>query len=418
MSYNLRFKKSSHSNCKNMEQSIKTLSDSVKEMRNDVNEVLTSIKSVNTTNERIEKRIESMTTMYEALEAKVNTACEQYNTLFLKQRQLEERIIAVETYSRRDNLLINGIPESTTESQGDCLNLVRKLFEETMGINHAVQMEIASCHRLGRPPSSSSAGTQSQNRPRTVIVRFKYYEDRQHVWQAKKTLKDSGYFINEDFPTEIIERRKTLIPIMQKAKKLGHTSFLVKDKLHIHFSDNDKKVYDVSTLSTLPPTLDPKYVTTQQSDTVFAFFGSLCPLSNFHPSPFNVEGRMFRWVEEYFVHKKAQLANDELAVQKIIQANSPLECKTIGKAIRVDKGKWQQLENDVMKKALQQKFLQNPDLKEYLLQTGDKTIAEASPVDRYWGTGVELRKEETTKGPWPGKNTLGNLLMTLRTELK
>ncbi len=38
------------------------------------------------------------------------------------------------------------------------------------------------------------------------------------VWQAKKNLKGSNIFVNEDFPREIQDRRRILRPIMVKAK--------------------------------------------------------------------------------------------------------------------------------------------------------------------------------------------------------
>ena len=64
-------------------------------------------------------------------------------------------------------------------------------------------------------------------------------------------------------------------------------------------------------------------------------------------------------------------------------------------------------------------FSQNPELKDYLMKTEDLKLAEASPTDRFWGTGVGLGKEGTTKEQaWNGKNKLGELLMSLRDEFK
>ena len=40
--------------------------------------------------------------------------------------------------------------------------------------------------------------------------------------------------------------------------------------------------------------------------------------------------------------------------------------------------------DDIMESALRLKFSQNPELKEKLLATNNKTLVEASPVDKYW----------------------------------
>ena len=70
-------------------------------------------------------------------------------------------------------------------------------------------------------------------------------------------------------------------------------------------------------------------------------------------------------------------------------------------------------------KGLNEKFSQNLHLKKYLMDAGNLLLAEASPSDRYCGTGVGLGKTDTTKQQlWKGKNKLGQLLMQLRTEFK
>ena len=61
------------------------------------------------------------------------------------------------------------------------------------------------------------------------------------------------------------------------------------------------------------------------------------------------------------------------------------------------------------------KFSQNPDLKEFLLSTGDAILVEASPYDKIWGIGLD--KEQAMKGTveqWQGENLLGCALMEVR----
>ena len=57
-----------------------------------------------------------------------------------------------------------------------------------------------------------------------------------------------------------------------------------------------------------------------------------------------------------------------------------------------------------MYKALYHKFNQYLELKELLLETGDRKIVEHSPYDSYWGDGPDGM----------GLNRLGVLLMKLR----
>ncbi len=71
-----------------------------------------------------------------------------------------------------------------------------------------------------------------------------------------------------------------------------------------------------------------------------------------------------------------------------------------------------------MKTGLLAKIHQNPRVKEALRHTGRKLIAEASPVDIFWGTGCGLHSSNLAKkSSWKGQNQMGQLWMKLRKEL-
>ena len=177
-------------------------------------------------------------------------------------------------------------------------------------------------------------------------------------------------------------------------------------------------MYDTKTLDKLPDSLNIKNVCTVKKDNMLAFFGSLCPLSNFHPAPFISEGQKYRHVEEYLFVKKAEFARDDVSRQRVLSADTPAECKNIGRSIKVNSKQWNTKEVEIMTKALFEKFSQNSHLKEYLLNTGDVTLAEASPSDRFWGIGAGLGKVASTNENFTGQNKLGELLMKLRTQLR
>jgi ribA/ribD-fused uncharacterized protein len=379
------------------------------------------MNSLTSSNGNIDKKVTEIAKQFETIEHSVELTEQKYSTLNANYKLLHERVIHLECQSRRDNLLIDGLPESppdVKETNQVCLQLVQKTFAEKLSLPNAYDIKIVRCHRLGPPPRarpsaplSTRPNSGSQARPGTVIVKFHWFGDRQAVWQARTKLKNTGIFITEDFPKEIVDRRKILTPIMYAAKDKHLDAFLIVDKLHIQTKDQHN-VYDVNSLSRLPPALDPRYVTTKKTEHVLSFFGSLCPMSNFHPSPFTCEGRSFRWVEEYFFHKKAELGDDQNSIRKLAEATSPSQCKGIGRNIKCNQERWHQEDVAIMRKALYEKFTQNPELKRFLMNTGTLHLAEASPTDKFWGTGIGLGKEGVTnQNSWPGKNKLGELLM-------
>jgi hypothetical protein len=58
---------------------------------------------------------------------------------------------------------------------------------------------------------------------------------------------------------------------------------------------------------------------------------------------------------------------------------------------------WEKTKDGVMRTALKAKFIQHPDLKTKLLETGTRSIGEASARDKYWaiGTSADTAKAKT-----------------------
>ena len=400
---------------------VNELRQEVNLMRTSLNELCKSTEHVSNTTDKIEKHITVIDNRLSNMDKVIEEAQQNYCELLNKYNELNERMTDMESRSKRDNLLFTGVPETPKESSDDCMRKIREILKNSLSIENAESLQIVSCYRKGVPPSTN-AGASAPGRPRAVFCKFHSFGDRQKIWKAKTKLRGTQYAVQEDFPKEILERRKVLLPIMFAARRMKYTAYLTVDKLHIVTQENDKSihnVYDTKTLDKLPESLDLKNVCTVKKGNMLAFFGSHCPLSNFHAAPFTSEGQKYRHVEEYLFIKKAEFAQDDVAKKKIFAASTPAECKSIGRNIKVDFQQWRTKEIDVMKAALFEKFHQNPHLKDYLVNTNEQTLAEASPSDRFWGIGAGLgqvasRQEQT----FTGKNKLGELLMELRTQLR
>ena len=64
------------------------------------------------------------------------------------------------------------------------------------------------------------------------------------------------------------------------------------------------------------------------------------------------------------------------------------------------------------------KFHHNKRARDFLLKTGETTLAEAT-LDKTWGTGLKLDDEKNgTVNEWSGNNHTGKVLMKIREELK
>ena len=143
-------------------------------------------------------------------------------------------------------------------------------------------------------------------------------------------------------------------------------------------------------------------------------------LSNMAEYPIEVDGVKFPTVEHYFQAMKAKMFADEEIYEKILKAKTPKAAKALGKKVQnLVTEKWDAEKDMIMEKALRAKFVQHPELRKQLLETGGKIIGEANPRDHYWGIGSGVESDKS-KHPskWRGQNRLGKCLMKLREVFK
>lgn len=142
--------------------------------------------------------------------------------------------------------------------------------------------------------------------------------------------------------------------------------------------------------------------------------------SQWWPSPFEVNGINYKTAEHWMMAEKARLFGDEQHISKIIFSQSPAEAKKIGRMIlNFNEALWNTRKYDIVCEGNYHKFLQHPDLKEFLINTGDRILVEASPVDAIWGIGMAKTDGHITNPTqWKGQNLLGFALMEVRDKLR
>lgn len=132
--------------------------------------------------------------------------------------------------------------------------------------------------------------------------------------------------------------------------------------------------------------------------------------SNFFISPFEIDGKTYSTNEHFFQASKfIYPGSKELEYAEFIRnLKTPLEAFRAGKCRKHKfNSNWDKDKDDVMRRGVMAKFSSHLELKQLLLQTGNKKLIEDSPYDQYWGS-------SKTK---PGKNMLGKILEETRETL-
>ncbi|MGQ4384407.1 NADAR family protein [Streptomyces sp. SAS_270] len=143
-------------------------------------------------------------------------------------------------------------------------------------------------------------------------------------------------------------------------------------------------------------------------------------LSQWWPSPFTVEGVRYATAEHWMMAGKARLFGDAEAERQAVEARSPALAKKVGRLVRAfDDSVWDRERYEIVVEGSVHKFAAYPDLRTFLLATGDRVLVEASPVDRVWGIGLAADDERAAHPEkWRGPNLLGFALMEARERLR
>ena len=102
--------------------------------------------------------------------------------------------------------------------------IVRKTLVEKMNIpeEDVERIRFERVHRMRTRKASS--------KPRPVIAKFSFYQDKEFVWSFVKNLKGSGIGMSNDFPKEIDEIHEKLYPILKQDRQ---SAYFKVDKLII-----------------------------------------------------------------------------------------------------------------------------------------------------------------------------------------
>lgn len=126
-------------------------------------------------------------------------------------------------------------------------------------------------------------------------------------------------------------------------------------------------------------------------------------LSNFYNAPVTYKGITYLNNEAAFQAMKVLTDKERVEFAQL----QPNKAKRLGRKVKLRTG-WDEIKDSFMYEICLEKFIQNSDLREELIDTGYQELIEGNTwYDYYWGV---------CNGR--GKNKLGQILMRVRDELR
>lgn len=317
--------------------------------------------------------------------------------------QNKKSIESMDNKLRSRNLVIEGINESAKE---DIKQLIFDCINPTIG--DLKKEQIKSAYRMGKARGK---------KPRSIIVVLDDETLRDNILSRaadiKKQNNNKYLWLNRD-QNDNSRRKRNLVKACFNLLKHNKYECSMKGSL-IHL---DGKRYGYDELTLLPENCRPENAKSRlfDNDLSLAFHSEHVFCSNMYGALFTYKGQLYTSAEQaYQVTKVSEAGYKKLAADMLGFAN-PYYTKSVGGNTPSPQG-WDDRSESIMKEIVREKFTQNEDLLEKLIQCPSTEFYEMT-LDRRWGTGVRLphvTKEINSKA-FKGDNLLGSIVRDLKIE--
>ena len=173
-------------------------------------------------------RLEKVENMTDTSQFAVGEAHDKIARLEKEKGEMKEELNYLQSQSMRNNLIFSNIKEEINETVERTEAILRQFMVKDMKIAQDLvnEMKFDRVHRIGQ--------NRADGKSRQIVARFTMYKDREIVRKQRKHLKGTAYFMAEQFPKEISERRRKLLPKLKKAKEEGKDAWISYDTLYVN----------------------------------------------------------------------------------------------------------------------------------------------------------------------------------------
>lgn len=180
-------------------------------------------------NKEIHEKTNKMADEIGGLQISLTQAQDEISKLKHDKVKMKDDLLYVQSQSMRNNLLFANIPESAHEKPDDCEKLVRQFMADKLQL----AQDIVDSIGFERVHRTLDRNTAAHGKPRHIVAKFSSFKDRELVRRAKGKLKGTQFFIFEQFPKEVADRRRSLMPKLKQAIRDGNRAWLSYDTLYI-----------------------------------------------------------------------------------------------------------------------------------------------------------------------------------------
>lgn len=173
-----------------------------------------------------------------SIDGKLEPLIKETKKLVLENEQMRKKIAKLEQSNRKNNIIIFGVEEKRKNNL-ELLEVVTKIFRHDSEESTILKSDIDTIYRLGRKDIKN-------NKPKPIKMSLLNNWKREQVMENKKLYEN--VYLTEDYPKEVMDKRKSLQHQMQEERKKGNFAIIKYDQLIIkeNGSKQEKRKRDLT----------------------------------------------------------------------------------------------------------------------------------------------------------------------------
>ena len=175
---------------------------------------------------RTDERVHLMEERVDGVEFASGLMQDKLTQMEKERDKLKDQVTYLQSQSMRNNLIFCGIPDVQNEKPEETESKLRQFIEDKLEIAHETvsDLKIERAHRMG---------PFAHDNTRKIVCKFNMFTEREMVRRERGKLKETDFYLHEQFPPEIVAKRKTLVPKLQEAIRLKKRAWISYDTLYI-----------------------------------------------------------------------------------------------------------------------------------------------------------------------------------------
>ncbi|XP_052225073.1 uncharacterized protein LOC127840700 [Dreissena polymorpha] len=179
---------------------------------------------------KVEERVSRLEDKVDGADIHAAELAERVQVLVKERDTLREDVSYLQSQSMRNNLIFTSIPEATGNVM-ETPEMTEVKLRQHLVSAFKLSQEVATSIRFERV--HRSPGSPTHGKIRNIVAKFSFFKDREMVRKRWKELDGTAFRVFEQFPPEVMMKRRQLVPKMKEARRLGKRAYLAYDTLYI-----------------------------------------------------------------------------------------------------------------------------------------------------------------------------------------